>query len=871
MKRWSAGLWLGLLTVACSDDASNGERTRWARRIGGPGSASAAGVVRTQGGLLVAGTFLGPATVDPGGVLDSPDVGGLYAVSYSNDGVPANLRRLAALSARAPWISHLAASKDGAFALAGRLEAEISGDVGFGPAELRFARGDGDVTLSALPRDPLNFVAGWRAGGELAFALATGVGVRGLAAQPDGSTWVAGVYEDGDTFAGLPITPPPSLGESSLYLARITSEGTVAAVIGTSLAVTFYDETPDILAAAPDGLVVTLGSRVTKFGFDGALRWQNEMEGIGSHHAAAVGEDGELLALAGERRVSIAPSGSEPFPWVGEWLVVRRIGPDGVTRRVSTVGARSYGGTVRIAAHPSGGFSIGGHGLGTFVLGGGLRGRSYTSQGRRAFVAEFDAADALVWARTAAANGDFSRLEVHGLAVAEDGASVLAGSLPEAVPFSDGDWSEVLVPEGEDDAFVVKLAGPADELTGAPPRVLRFLRSAESAVTGGAVELSWEVEGAALVELSSRPSGFDFASESSVGRVSSGPLRAPSSFVLTAVGPGGAARAEAGVEVAPVGGTLRDGLRAPIGLTSDGSAFVFAEMPQVVSFEVVKVSLDGAAREVIASGENGLRELAADARGIYWLSDAFGPEGGQLRGRESGGAVRSLSTGEGFGSGAPRLSESHVYWLSGRGPELDSRSIKRARRDDSGPPEVVVGGLPDNSWVLALGPNHVYYTRSQGFENTVLSHRLDDATTATVAVIAEGLGHPMALELDGAELRLALSAPPPEPRIGSPPDVIRIVTVPAAGGELTLVAESRGTLAGNRVPADDRYVYWLERGPEVRVQRAPRAGGEPELIAGYDSTEAQDISGPVLVPGRLVWLIKGHPERAEGKLIAAPR
>ncbi len=837
-------------------------RVHWGRSIAGVDATLAAGVAKTNDGLLVVGAFAGSARPEPDGMLETSAAGGLYAVTYTTAGDLAEARVIATLSQRAPDLTHFSASAAGAFAMVGRLRPETSGDVVFGPSSVTFGAGSTGVTISAAPQTPLYFVAGWGADGQFRWALESEVELRGLVVLPDGSTWIAGLYEAGDAFGGASITPDPPDGESRIFLARIMPNGAVGQLVGTSIPVSYEMSTREVLVGTSAGLVMTLGRLVTKFGFDGAPQWQTEYDNLVTLHAASARDDGSLLILGGATRLPSVPFNSGPFPYFGEWLFVEELSAEGARMGRRTVGTRTSRDPIRVAAASAGGFVVGGHAISSFVLGSEDRQRSYTSQGRRAFVAEFDAQGEMLWARTAAAEGALSRLEVHGLAVASDGAPVLCGVVLEPTSFSEGDWTHQFNPGAEPMGFVVKLIGTGDDLQGEAPRILRFERSEDATVGGGSVDLHFEVEGATLVDITSVPEGFNFATEVNSGQLPSGPLQASSRFVLTAIGPGGATTAEAAVAVEPADRVIRAGLRAPFSLATDGASFVFVEMRETYAYDIVSVSPDGSVYTTLAAGEAPTRELVADEQGVYWLAEPAFDEPLEVRTLSSGGGAETFASTSGSFAESLALTESHVYWRDHEGARPDSRVIVRAARDGSAGREILVGGLADNSGVFSVAGDHLYYTRAIGFEVTLFVRNLETSETSTVTVLPVELGHPHVLVADGEILRLGLS-----PQSGG----LRIASVPILGGAPSILAESAGNLSGLHLPVDEAFIYWTERYPEVRAMRAPRLGGLAELLAGYDSFEAQTISSPLLMPNQVAWLLKGLPLETGGSLVSVSR
>ncbi|MBI3725225.1 hypothetical protein HY251_14940 [bacterium] len=336
----------------------------WAQRIGGSGDDAALGVAAfADGTAVVTGYFSGSASFDSQTTLASGGGNDAFVASFRKDGSLAWAR------------SAGGTGDDSARAVSGFLDGSstvvgsFAGTASFGGLSLASA-GASDV-----------FVARYGPSGSLLWARSAGGAgddaALGVAVRPDGSSIVTGSFQGAATFGSFSLASPAATGA---FFASYRSDGTVQwakAISGTG------DVAGAGAAAFADGSFVLTGRFAGVAGFDASTTLASA--GASDAYVARYSQNGTLVwALAAGGTGDDSGSAVSSFP-------------DG-------------------SCAVSGSF----HGNATFG------GTSLGSQGGSdAFLACYDAAGAVVWAKGLGGGSDDAALGVAGFS---DGSCAVAGS-----------------------------------------------------------------------------------------------------------------------------------------------------------------------------------------------------------------------------------------------------------------------------------------------------------------------------------------------------------------------------------------------------------------------------------------------------------
>jgi hypothetical protein len=301
---------------------------------------------------------------------------------------------------------------------------------------------ENEILLEAGPRKEM-FVARYNPNGTLAWARVEGTEEgTGIAAFADGSCVVAGKIGANSFFGEGEQNETPMIpaGSEDVFLSRYDPEGKLswAVTAGGS----GWDEATDV-ATMNDGTILATGV------FQGTATFGS-------------GESNEtLLTASGEYGVFVAKysGGGEPI-----WA-----------KKISVESDQWW--SSRISPHEDGSFSLVGTFKGDAVLGEGEENETAIStidlEGDM-FIARYNSAGELLWARTAVGHG---YNQYHGVAASEDRTTLVLGSFDHTITVEgaqgdvtsdagqgdagEGDSSE-LTSEGYDDFFVAKYSAEGD-------------------------------------------------------------------------------------------------------------------------------------------------------------------------------------------------------------------------------------------------------------------------------------------------------------------------------------------------------------------------------------------------------------------------
>jgi hypothetical protein len=361
---------------------------RWSRQLPSTSGASALRLaVDADGNVYVAGAFDRPGDLGSGPVASAGGHDGFVA-SFDADGRPR-------------WSRHFGdAASDAASGVAvdaaGNVYATgwIAGTADFGDGAPRSTDGTSDIDV---------FVAGWDAGGAGLWSLTVGCGAAelgtGLAADPAGNLYVTGLFRvDVDFGSGTVETP---VGGFDAFLAS--------------------------------------------FDRGGAYRWSRGYGAAAHELASDVAADG-----GGRAYVTglVAQTVDETMPVVstGESAFLAGFGQGGAMQWSKTLGAGGYS-VEGVAVDAAGNAFVTGAFQGTVDLGGGP---ITSAGGRDAFVASYDPAGVLRWARSFGAAGDDGGSDAF---LTPDGALLVTGWFSGSVDFGAGARTSA----GLRDVFVVAL------------------------------------------------------------------------------------------------------------------------------------------------------------------------------------------------------------------------------------------------------------------------------------------------------------------------------------------------------------------------------------------------------------------------------
>lgn len=361
------------------------------------------------------------------------------------------------------------------------------------------------VTLEAVPPGTHHLLAiGTTAGGGHAQASAPGLVAvtdsafavrdgsssyeegRAVAALPDGSLVVAGRFAGSTSFGVWPLVQQlNSLGDDDIFLCRYLTDGTLAwarRAGGPS-----RSDWPNSIAAAADGTFFVGGyfnglaaldggppnSGLTAYGEDDAFVARYAANGtmLWARHAGSVLHD-EVLGTAALADGSCIATGSfaaqatfGSAPNTTVLLVqgsltssdgfVAKYGADGTLAWVRAFGGASGDDAGRrVAATADGGCVVTGVFRGTATFGSGANTSTLLAAGGSdVFVARYDAAGTLLWARRGGGAADD---EARGITTLTNGSCVVVGGFRGAGTFSDAVQPVAVQAVGGLDAFVAR-------------------------------------------------------------------------------------------------------------------------------------------------------------------------------------------------------------------------------------------------------------------------------------------------------------------------------------------------------------------------------------------------------------------------------
>jgi uncharacterized delta-60 repeat protein len=307
----------------------------------------------------------------------------------------------------------IAVRSDGSSAVVGRFY--DSSVFGFGEAK--------QTSLTSAGDDDI-FVASFNPDGTLAWAArAGGTGDdkgHGITVLPDDSVVITGEFEDTATFGeGVGQVTLDSAGYDDVFIARYLSDGTLDWAKRAGGA---WGEMGNAVAALSDGSVVVVGY------IDGLATFGPDEPGM------------TLLDNAGSDDIFVArynPNGS--LAWA------KRAGG-------SAGNDRAYG----VCALPDDTTVVTGFFYGAATWGEGEANETslLSAGGDDIFVARYDPAGALIWARRA---GGLDEDRGNGAAALADGSVVVTGYFGARALFGEGTWSEAaLTSSGNADVFVAR-------------------------------------------------------------------------------------------------------------------------------------------------------------------------------------------------------------------------------------------------------------------------------------------------------------------------------------------------------------------------------------------------------------------------------
>ena len=446
----------------------------WARGAGGTDDDEASAARPVSGGVLVAGSFRGEATFGRDEAAEttllSAGSADAFLARYDAEGRLIWARADGGTSAERA--ASIAAEPDGGAWVTGSFGAEAVFGAGetqettlqtTGSLDLFLARYDGDGALS------------WASGAGSFYGHDFG---HGVAALPDGTLYVCGQFTDGAFFdqAG-PNETRLTATLSGLFLARYGADGEF---IWAKAAGGDGEDSAQAVAAAPDGGAFVAGwfSAAAAFGEggglqaltsaggtdlflaryapDGALAWARRAGGAGDDRAAWV-----ELSPGGDLLVAGSFSGSADFG-DGAKTLVSSGGLDvflaGYEHDGTLVWAASGGGADDDVPYGGAAGDDGAILTGSFAGNATFAGTLLQSTGGVSdlFVASWDGAGSLRWARSAGGSGVDAGLGAAGLA---DGSALAVGRFGTRATFGAREAGETsLNSQGAADVFLARYA-----------------------------------------------------------------------------------------------------------------------------------------------------------------------------------------------------------------------------------------------------------------------------------------------------------------------------------------------------------------------------------------------------------------------------
>ena len=343
--------------------------------------------------------------------------------------------------------------------------------------------GDGTADVTGAGGSTDLFVAKYDAAGTLAWVLsAGGTGFdqsTGISVDGDGNVYVTGTFEGSADFNGNGAPDVTTAGGGDIFVAKYTAAGALAWVLGAggsssdeggSIAVddagnayvtgsfnlsADFDEdgTADVTTAGGGDIFVA------KYDAAGALAWVKSAGGsmFDGGRGIAVDDAGNTYVTGNFRgSADFDGDGTDDVTSAGSGdIFVAKYDVTGALMRVQRAGGANSITSNGIAVDGSGDSYITGNFRGTADFdedGSGDITSVDTQGGGDMFVAKYDAAGALAWARNA---GSTSSDVGHGIAVDGAGDTYVTGDFNLSADF-DGDGSADVTTAGSGDIFVAK-------------------------------------------------------------------------------------------------------------------------------------------------------------------------------------------------------------------------------------------------------------------------------------------------------------------------------------------------------------------------------------------------------------------------------
>lgn len=422
---------------------------RWSRALGGASFDEAAAVaVDSSGGVVVAGSFSGTATLG-GSALTSAGMEDVFVARYSAAGAHLWSRRFGGTGRDAA--SAVVVDRGGSVWVAGAFQ----GSADFGGGAVTSAGGFDVFIVRISPAGaPLWSKRFGAAGSDRAWAMAL---------DPAGNGFVAGSYRDEVDFGGAPMT---SAGMRDVFVAAFSPAGSHlwsetlggpgndeaygVAVDGSGN--TFLAGVFELTADLGSASVTSAGGKdafLAVFGDDGHPAWSRRFGGVGADEAREVAVDRSGVAWIAGAFEGTADFGAGPMASAGitDAFVVK-FSPSGSPQWAKRFGAAGADAANAIAVDSTGAAVVTGSFQGTVGFGGAGLASTDVDDG---FVVKLDARGDHRWSRAFGGRNNDA-----GLAAAIDasGGAIVAGRFEAGVQLG----AAALTSAGGSDGFVASFA-----------------------------------------------------------------------------------------------------------------------------------------------------------------------------------------------------------------------------------------------------------------------------------------------------------------------------------------------------------------------------------------------------------------------------
>lgn len=234
---------------------------------------------------------------------------------------------------------------------------------------------------------------------------------------------------------------------------------------------------------------------------------------------------------------------------------------------------------------------------------------------------------------------------------------------------------------------------------------------------------------------------------------------------------------------------------SPAYLTSNATHLFWSDAADSDVGVVASLPLPGGTTMTLATGQRGVRGVAADTKDVYWLDTNDDAEGGPIRRTAFGSNTSTILVERAAGSQL-LLDNTSVYWSDAQAGTVLKASLKGGEPVTLASEGPAPPGLPGAS-LIALANGEVYWAwvnPNQGSGGGVILKV--PASGGALSTLAQGLDNPLGITADTSSVYWT--------------DDHAVMKAPVGGGATTTLATNQGTPYG--IAVDATSVYWTNMG-----------------------------------------------------------